>query len=129
MGEIISSLISALFLSIPNSDSFLFEKGKIVAIGLLRFVMIIDDFDLFKLDNISKQCALNWLIAIFWLIFTIYTCLTITIIVWSIIIVKQTNYIKIISLLYQYSIILIQNIVAYYKIILKQQVRTLVMLV
>lgn len=129
MGEIISSLISALFLSIPNSDSFLFEKGETVAIGLLRFVMIIDDFDLFKLDNISKQCDLNWLIAIFWLIFTIYTCLTITIIVWSIIIVKQTNYIKIISLLYQYSIILIQNIVAYYKIILKQQVRTLVMLV
>ena len=129
MGEIISSLISALFLSIPNSDSFLFEKGETVAIGLLRFVMIIDDFDLFKLDNISKQCDLNWLIAIFWLIFTIYTCLTITIIVWSIIIVKQTNYIKIISLLYQYSIILIQNIVAYYKIILKQQVRTLAMLV
>lgn len=44
---------------------------------------------------------------------------------------SQTNkiYIKIILLLYQYSITLIQNIIAYYKIILKQQVRILVMLV
>lgn len=58
MGRIISFLISALFFSIPNSDSFLLEKGETVAIGLLRFVMIIDDFDLFKLDNISKQFAI-----------------------------------------------------------------------
>ena len=64
IGAIISPLISALFASNPNNDYFFLTKGEIVAIGLLCFVRIIDDFDFSNFSKISKQWDLNLLIAI-----------------------------------------------------------------